>query len=336
MILRHLVESTLFCLMMGALAYCLRPRHSSSRYALWLIGVSKFALPAFLLKSAGEKLAFVFPAPAWLSFAAVKFSVLLAAVFSFLPSHLGRTEIVATHSILFSVWIGVSVLLIGRWLLQLRHQELQIVRPNALERYALIRASRRLAISRPPRIYASASGFGPGLHGLFRQRLIVPRGLSRELEPEEFESVLLHELAHASRCDNLAAAFVHGLVCLFWFHPLLWYAEKRISAERERACDQAVIQAGIAAEAYVIGIAKACRFELMGSIAGVSRITPSDLPSRLHLIRSYRRPHKALRYVPHAVLAGFTILITVLPVAGGYCEQCVSIVQTPTQHLHKP
>src|SRR6185312_9651227 len=91
---------------------------------------------------------------------------------------------------------------------------------------------------------------------------------------------------HAWRRDNLTGAFVHILVCLFWFHPLLWLSEKRLLAERERACDEMVVRSGTAPEIYVAGILKVCRLQIFDHVCGVSAMTGSDLKNRLELILS--------------------------------------------------
>jgi beta-lactamase regulating signal transducer with metallopeptidase domain len=55
---------------------------------------------------------------------------------------------------------------------------------------------------------------------------------------------------HVRRHDNLTAA-LHMLVeAVFWFHPLVWWMERHMVEERERACDEAVVELGGRPEAY--------------------------------------------------------------------------------------
>jgi bla regulator protein BlaR1 len=68
------------------------------------------------------------------------------------------------------------------------------------------------------------------------------------------EAILRHEMLHVFRRDNLAMA-MHMLVeTVFWFHPMVWRMECRLIEERERACDEAVIEAGTDAEVYADSI----------------------------------------------------------------------------------
>ena len=56
--------------------------------------------------------------------------------------------------------------------------------------------------------------------------------------------MLAHEREHIARHDNLKA-HMHRLVeTLFWFHPLVWWIGRQMLEERERACDEAVLERG--------------------------------------------------------------------------------------------
>ena len=67
---------------------------------------------------------------------------------------------------------------------------------------------------------------------------------------ERLRIVLLHEMAHIRRRDSLTQALAELAFCLYWFHPLVWLALRRLRAERERACDDLVLRAGTGASDY--------------------------------------------------------------------------------------
>jgi beta-lactamase regulating signal transducer with metallopeptidase domain len=169
----------------------------------------------------------------------------------------------------------------------------------------------------------SDTAIEPALRGIWHPTITVPAGLFESLSEAEFEAVLLHELAHARRFDNLTAVFVHVLVCLFWFHPLLWLVERRLLVERERACDELVVACGMQPHVYAAGILKVCKFHLLGQAAGISAMTGADLWRRLELILDNRVSTRLL-YVPRLLVAALAVLMTLVPIAGGYCQQCVS------------
>jgi beta-lactamase regulating signal transducer with metallopeptidase domain len=87
-----------------------------------------------------------------------------------------------------------------------------------------------------------ADGGAPAVDGVLRPRISLPAGIERVLTAPELEAVLLHEVAHARRRDNLIR-LVHEIgTCVFWFHPLVWLTGSRLSVYRELSCDESVIR----------------------------------------------------------------------------------------------
>jgi bla regulator protein BlaR1 len=81
----------------------------------------------------------------------------------------------------------------------------------------------------------------PGLFGMFRPTLIVPKGFSKNLSEEELRLVFLHEWAHVKRRDVFVNGIMTMLQVLHWFNPLVWYAFMRMRSDREMACDALVM-----------------------------------------------------------------------------------------------
>ena len=85
--------------------------------------------------------------------------------------------------------------------------------------------------------------------GIARPRIILPSEAAG-WSPERLRVVFLHELAHIKRLDGIVDVFINIALVVFWFHPLVWLACRRLRAERERACDDVVLTAGIKASDY--------------------------------------------------------------------------------------
>jgi beta-lactamase regulating signal transducer with metallopeptidase domain len=82
----------------------------------------------------------------------------------------------------------------------------------------------------------------PAVRGVLNPQILLPVGIDRLLNQREFHAVLIHELAHARRRDNLIRLFYEVSLCALWFHPLIWLAGARLALYRELACDESVIR----------------------------------------------------------------------------------------------
>jgi beta-lactamase regulating signal transducer with metallopeptidase domain len=82
----------------------------------------------------------------------------------------------------------------------------------------------------------------PAVRGVLSPRILLPTGIDRLLNPREFRAVLIYELAHARRRDNLLRLLYEISLCVLWFHPLIWLAGARTALYRELSCDESVIR----------------------------------------------------------------------------------------------
>jgi beta-lactamase regulating signal transducer with metallopeptidase domain len=71
------------------------------------------------------------------------------------------------------------------------------------------------------------------------------------------------------------------LASIFWFYPLVWWLGKRLVEERERACDEGVLELGSARHVYAESILKTCTFGAGSRLACISGVTGADLKRRI-------------------------------------------------------
>lgn len=81
----------------------------------------------------------------------------------------------------------------------------------------------------------------PAAIGFLKPAIVVPRWAVRELSPQELNSILLHEFAHLERRDSWTNLLQKVVRAVFCFHPAVWWIERRLSLEREMACDDYVL-----------------------------------------------------------------------------------------------
>jgi len=89
----------------------------------------------------------------------------------------------------------------------------------------------------------------PMTWGIFRSMIALPES-AQDWSPQRRQVVLCHELAHIKRRDFLTQAIARVACAAHWFNPLSWWALRAMSLERERACDDLVVESGVHAPDY--------------------------------------------------------------------------------------
>ncbi|HYM59764.1 MAG TPA: M56 family metallopeptidase [Thermoanaerobaculia bacterium] len=265
----HVLSATLTLAII--LMICAAPSHAAARtrHALLLLALVRFMVPIALPRQVGNAFA--------IDLAAVVRSAAAPAAPAFLSG-----------SWLVPAWIGGAVIL---GIVTLR-------RHLRFRRRAMAGSVPVLAEVSDREVRSSRGLAEPAVIGIVRPVIVLPALLHDSLDQNELRAVLRHELAHVARRDNASAALAR-IVCLaFWWNPLVWIAASRMRAEAERACDEAVLDAGTDPSHYVGAIAKVCRGAIGPRPAGISFAHGSPLNERLEGIMSHRtrgsNVHKAL------------------------------------------
>ena len=108
----------------------------------------------------------------------------------------------------------------------------------------------RYRMKRPVQLCTSDQVRVPTAIGLMKPAVVIPRWVMRELSVPELNQILLHELAHLRRRDDWTNLIQLVVRALFFFHPAVWWIEKKIALEREMACDDAVLAETESPRAY--------------------------------------------------------------------------------------
>jgi TonB family protein len=132
--------------------------------------------------------------------------------------------------------------------------------------------------------------------GLLRPIVVLPPG-AEEWPEARLLTVLRHELAHVRRFDLAAQALGQAACCLYWFHPLAWFAARRLRHERERACDDMVLAAGTAAHEYaaaLLDLARGLAARRRALATAPAMAAASDLESRIRTLFDHSRNRRPL------------------------------------------
>jgi uncharacterized protein (TIGR03435 family) len=182
-----------------------------------------------------------------------------------------------------------------------------------------------------PVIYSGAL-IEPGIFGIFRPVLLMPAGILERLSAEQMRAIVAHEMCHVRRRDNLTFALHMVVETLLWFHPAVWWIGARLIEERERACDEAVIEAGGEALVYVEGILNVCKFYVESPIACVAGVTGADLKKRIGRIMTEQVVRK-MSLGAKILICGVILLASGLPVAAGLGLASWSLAQSQSDEV---
>jgi bla regulator protein BlaR1 len=324
----HLWQSTLFAVAAGLLTLILRKNHARARYWLWLAASLKFLVPFSLLTGLGRRLPWSRGAAGTdAGFYGVIEQVVqpftTAAISQAAPATVFSSLIHLLPSFLAAAWIGGFIVVLFVWFARWRRISAAIRNATPLREGREVEALRRLerigGIRRQLAMLLSRASLEPGIFGIARPVLLWPEGISARLEDAHLDAILAHEVWHVRRNDNLAAAIHMVVEAVFWFHPLVWWLGARMVDERERACDEEVLQLGSQPQVYAESILKICEFCVGSPLACVSGVTGSDLKKRIVNIMNKSVARK-LNFGKKLLLSAVGVVAIALPIVFGLAK----------------
>ncbi|HTF66585.1 MAG TPA: M56 family metallopeptidase [Edaphobacter sp.] len=320
----HLWQSTVFAAGVWLITLLLKKSPARVRYGLRLTASVKFLLPFSLFVSLGGLLPRAkeaLPRAQISLYASIYTSgdAISQPLAGFRPTS-GSVRVVHEDSwgyltLIFLVWLVGAAVAASVW--YLRGRQISRIRCRAIEapsgREAMM--MRRVGPGSAIPLLLTEEHVEPAIVGILRPVLLWPVLLSKRLDDGQMEAILRHEMLHVSRRDNMTMA-VHMLVeTLFWFHPMVWWMERRLIEERERACDEAVMEAGTDAKIYAGSILQACRFCLELPMPGTAGISGAELNGRIRSIMNFQTAN--LSYLAKILLSASTLLAVAVPVMYG-------------------
>ncbi len=295
LLINHLWQSTLFAMLAFLAVLLLRRSPARARYAVWLITSTKFVLPSVLLVLLASQAGFEFPA----LFATYQENATVIAqvnepVGDFYWQDFAMEDKASKYTEIYTaltlVWFAGFSVLLGLWMQKRRNfagaMKAGMFVSQGKEAEALKNVQSWLFIKREVRLIVSPKISEPGMWGIIRPIIVLPETMADHLSEAELDAVIMHEMIHIARWDNLASNAQMFLCCLFWFHPLVWFIDKKLLTEREIACDEKVVELGGAHGIYAASLLKVLKFCLGLRVAGVSAAGGSNLKRRIEKIMS--------------------------------------------------
>lgn len=247
--------------------------------------------------------------------------------------------------LLFTAWAGGvawCVARLGREWVQARKLHrgcVEAADPGLEERCAEL--AFLLGLKRVPRILLAQGRGSPLLVGSRGPTVLLPASVLRDYTPEQLELMLAHELAHLKRGDlvwSWVPAVAHWL---FFFHPLVWLANREWRIAQEMACDELAMEATSARAAeygeVLVRVAAQSRLNLQAGLATVGlEESPDTLKRRLAAMQHPSRfsPSRvAALSLPAAVLIGAGLLPWRI---GGRSDAAAAALEAPLRYGWQP
>jgi beta-lactamase regulating signal transducer with metallopeptidase domain/predicted nucleic acid-binding Zn-ribbon protein len=156
--------------------------------------------------------------------------------------------------------------------------------------------SELLGVRSGVRVLAAEAVITPLAGGIIRPTVYVPRDAA-EWDAERRQIVLAHEIAHLASRDPLRKLVARVACAFYWFHPLVWLAQRQATTDCEQACDETVLALGVRPSTYarvLLDFADAAPLRVAGAMVPIVR--RAHLEERIMaILRPSPRPAAALR-----------------------------------------
>ena len=249
-------QIVLVCVVVGLMGVVLRRASAHERYWLWVVGLISLCVPPLNLVQLRE-----LPEPTRQVLSGAALTDRVPRAMAALPVERGMTgeqSLVTGGSRLETVgrrlpwglagiWSAGMVIYLGialgkaariqGWLV--RHR----VEPDLELECEFVEMVRAIGIRARPRLGLIRGLSQPFVWGVWRGGIYLPDGFGRQGDARQRKMIMAHELAHVLRGDAFVNFGQVLLQALFWFHPLVWWLNRRIREEREKCCDETAIAA---------------------------------------------------------------------------------------------
>lgn len=320
----HVWQSTVFAGVAAILTFVLRKNRAAVRYWLWFATSLKFLVPFSIVVSLGSHIHSRKQPPIAAFHTTVAFQQVIQPFAIHDPGPLlASVPQVSSRipAVLFVVWACGFLFSLACWMRTWLGFRAAVRRASALK-LDLDRSRDSI-----PAIYTPLL-LEPCVFGLLRPVLLLPEGINDRLSPEEFESVVTHELCHVRRRDNLTAALHMFVEAVFWFYPVLSWVRKHLMEEREHACDEEALRSVGNPEVYASGIVNVARLCVESQLECAPGIG-SNLKRRIETIMT-SPPARQLNIGRKLLLLAAAIVAVVAPIIIGVFNAPASNAQSTT------
>jgi len=199
--------------------------------------------------------------------------------------------------------------------------------PVAWHRAELASLADARGVSRPVELLEHEAVPGPMTFGISRPVIVLPLD-AREWSGAELRRALMHEIEHIQRGDWLMQIVARSVAAIYWFHPLVWTAWRRLCLEAERSCDDAVVLSEERTDYAEQLVTLAQRMSATPVQPMLGMANRSDLSTRVTAVldERLRRGRAGFMLAAGTVAAAAAVVLTVAPVRAVAREDRAAVV----------
>jgi bla regulator protein blaR1 len=167
-------------------------------------------------------------------------------------------------------------------------------------------------IKKPVRVFVSSLINSPFTIGFLKPVILMPAAVVCHLSIEETEAILLHELAHIKRNDYFINLIIQFIKAILFYNPFVKMFVKTIEREREKSCDELVLQFRYEPLSYATALLRLEQLRIAGPAFGIPFSGNSaDLLHRIEKITGKKNkpafPGKKIAGIAAALLVLFLL-----------------------------
>lgn len=303
----------------GLISHALRNQSAHIRHILWLIVLAKCLIPPFLtvpLAVLPER--DISPSGAGISQPEV-YSVPENPASggndqqpqALKPSSPANRKLMAfvwiVGASLFGGWIGSRAVRYTTWLRKRRRP----LPPAVLESIRDLSAG--FQFKHWPRIWLLEDINQPFVWGMVRGSVYLPTNFLSLSDSNQQRSILAHEFSHIARFDAGVNLLQVVAQAVYWFHPFVWWFNRKIRQEREKCCDEmAIVYLNTLPDCYTDAIVNVLAAERRSSHPIPSLAVVSSVKDIEERIQTMLRPGKKFYNRPSLVSATVVLLVAFL------------------------
>lgn len=145
-------------------------------------------------------------------------------------------DLFARNGLLSLLWIIGTLVCLLKFVAQYFGMLCQVNQLENVSYETLEELQQKFKLKRRIDLKLSDGVVGTAVYGVLQPKIVVPKEALNHLD-----YILLHELAHIKRWDNLKQILANLALAIHWFNPLVWYCRQKLQVDIEMACDEKVL-----------------------------------------------------------------------------------------------